>query len=156
MREIKLTQDKVALVDDEDFEYLNQWKWHAHKDGNNYYVERIIRLPRGLKYQYVSMHRLIMNTPKGMQTDHKDHDGLNNQKSNLRICTRSQNQMNRKAIEATSKYKGVWYENGKIRSAITINKEQVYLGYFNSEKDAAIAYDIAAKKYYGEFAYLNF
>lgn len=75
------------MVDDEDFEYLNQWKWTAHRIGNDWYATR------GEKKKIIYMHREILRTPKGMLTDHIDMDGLNNQKKNLRICTHQQNKM---------------------------------------------------------------
>jgi hypothetical protein len=150
MKEIKLTQGKVALVDDEDFEYLNQWKWHAHKDRLNYWYA--IRTVSGKR---IPMHRQIMNTPKDRQVDHIDHNGLNNQRSNLRNCTRSQNQMNRKAF-GKSKYIGVNFKSNKIVAQIHVHGKKYHLGYFNTEEAAAIARDIASKKYYGEFANLNF
>ena len=84
MKEIILTQGQVALVDDEDFEYLNQWKWCAIKSRKTYYTTRTIYIPCKMT---VIMHRIIMNTPLDMTVDHIDHNGLNNQKYNLRICT---------------------------------------------------------------------
>jgi hypothetical protein len=160
MKEIKLTQGKVALVDDEDFEYLNQFKWHAKKGCNTFYAKRSI------KGSTLSMHSLIMKPPHGFEIDHKDLNGLNNQKDNLRICTRSQNQANRKKAKGNSRYLGVCrlkgeiYNGKKYRDTIiaTINKDNklIYLGSFKTEEEAAIAYDIAAKKLHGEFAYLNF
>jgi len=101
MKEVGLTQNKVALVDDKDFEYLNQWKWHVLKDYLTYYAARNIRLANG-KQTSIRMHRVILNVPKGMVTDHIDHNGLNNQKANLRICDASENNMNRKSQRNSS------------------------------------------------------
>jgi hypothetical protein len=157
MKEIKLTQGKVTLIDDEDYDYLSQWKWFAQKDGHTYYAKRNLR-SKGV-HTYPIMHRVIMNTPKGMEVDHIDHNGLNNQKSNLRNCTRSQNQMNVKP-GGESKYLGVYYDKkGKykyIRAMIRINNKNIYLGVFSTEIEAARVYDAVAKKYKGEFANLNF
>lgn len=94
MKEIKLTQGKVVLVDDEDYEYLNQFKWYALKNHRTYYAQRVIQnnyIKRTLK-----MHRVIMDTPCGLEVDHIDGDGLNNQKCNLRNCTFAENRKNRK------------------------------------------------------------
>ena len=151
MKEIKLTQGKVALVDDEDFDWLNQWKWYAQKSRYTYYAARYN------KKKYILMHRLIMNTPSNMEVDHQDHNGLNCQKSNMRICTHSQNLKNH-SKKNQSKYSGVYYNTLRLcyQSSIYVNGKQIYLGYSETEKGAAILYDIAARKYFGEFANPNF
>ena len=169
MKEIKLNQkvkykDKfVALVDDEDYEYLNQFNWHAFKNCNTYYVIRNVSLKLVSTHTSISMHRTIMNTTKGMEVDHIDHNGLNNQKSNLRNCTMQQNQTNRRSY-GESKYLGVSFIHGKyknkklkyIQAAIQSNKKLIYLGCFKTEEEAARAYDTKAKELHGEFANLNF
>ena len=155
MREIILTQGKVALVDDKDFEYLNQWKWYAAKSYRTYYAERKSSRSLGKRKQ-IKMHRVIMNPPKGMETDHQDHNGLNCQRYNMRNCTHSQNQMNQ-TPHGKSKYLGVSYKNNKsIRAVINVNKKHIHLGIFKTEIEAAIAYDKAAKMYFDEFANPNF
>lgn len=156
MKEIKLTQGKVALVDDEDFDYLNQWKWQAHLSRGNWYVNRCEYKP--LK-RTIFMHRVILNTPEGLKTDHKDRDGLNNQKSNLRFATGSQNAMNQNPHSASG-YIGVYLQNKnknyKYQASIRVNKKNISLGYFKTAEAAAIVRDRASIKYFGEFAYLNF
>ena len=109
----------------------------------------------------IAVHRLIMGLRSGdrMEVDHINHDGLDNRRCNLRICTSAQNLCNRrKNCEATSQYKGVyWYgQRNKWRVDVSINGRTKYVGIFANELDAAMAYDLAAKQHYGEFAYLNF
>lgn len=152
MKEIKLTQGKVALIDDADFDWLNQWKWHAHKRGETFYAARAIK--RKTNY----MHRIIMNPPKGVDTDHIDRNGLNCQRSNLRTCNRSQNCRNRSSrTNSYSQYVGVsYYKRDDFWTArIEVKGKSIYLGIFKKETDAALAYNDAAKKYHGEFANLN-
>jgi len=149
MKEIQLTRGMVALVDDEDYEYLNKWHWYVYKGYSTFYALSKI------KHKDLKMHRIIMNCPKDMQVDHKDGNGLNNQKGNLRICTNAQNQANRKSY-GKSKYLGVSYNrNTYIQAYIGHNKRNIYLGVFKTEEEAAIAYNEAAIKLHGEFAKLN-
>lgn len=148
MKEIKLTKGYVAIVDDEDYEYLNQWEWCAHITPKNVYAKR---------GHNTLMHRLIMNTPTGMNTDHIDHNGLNNQRHNLRVCTQSQNMCNRfNSTRGKVKYKGVSKSKCGYKAYIFHNGKQINLGRFTDVIKAAEAYDEAAKKYHGEFACLNF
>ena len=104
------------------------------------------------------MHRVILKAKKGQYVDHRDRDGLNNQRYNIRICTNTQNLQNSKKQKGTtSKYKGVYLfsKNKKWVSSITVNGKAYYLGCFKIEKEAAIAYNKAAKKHFKEFARLN-
>lgn len=152
MKTILLTQGKIALVDDADYDWLNQWKWNAHKEGNAYYAERSIRKP---SRKMIRMHRIIMDVPIHLFVDHKDHNGLNNQRANLRICTKHQNQMNM-ICKRTIKYVGVYHYKGYIRAQIRHLGKCHFLGTYMTEEDAARARDAAAKLYRGEFANLNF
>jgi hypothetical protein len=114
MKEIKLTQGKVALIDDEDYEYFNQWNWFAHKDHHTYYAGRSINVQGHQKQLW--MHRELLDTPQGRQVDHIDHNGLNNQKSNLRNCTFSQNMVNKTTCSKTG-YLGVsFYDFNRKKS----------------------------------------
>lgn len=156
MKEIQLTTGKVALVDDDDYEYLNQFKWYIMKNRNRYYAMK--KIYQNGQQTAMLMHRLIMNTPSGMDTDHIDMNGLNNQKSNLRVCTRSQNMYNtNKNTNTSSKYRGVYLLGpNRWQVKISVNHKSIYLGMYKTEIEAAIKYDEAAIKNRGEFARLNF
>ena len=153
MKHIILTRNKFAIVDDDKFEWLNQWKWCALKGVHTYYA---------VCYQgknFVYMHRLILNAQKGQDTDHRNHNGLDNRIENIRLCTQSQNLANsRKRKNCSSKYKGVHYfkRARKWTAQIRFKQKQIHLGYFNSEIEAAKAYDKKAIKVFGEFARINF
>ena len=158
MKKIQLTQGKVAFVDNEDYERLNQWKWCASKCRNNFYAQRSIYLGSGRKYRHIKMHRLILKPKDGEGIDHRDRNGLNNTKNNLRTCTESQNGANQRPQKGrSSNYKGVcWNKNKKKWQAqIQARKKHIYLGLYNDETEAAKAYNKAAIKLFGEFAYLN-
>lgn len=159
MKEIQLTQGQVALVDDADYEWLNQWKWYAHKNkvGNSFYAIRN-EYANG-KQTGIKMHRFILGvTDTDVFCDHADLDGLNNQRYNLRKCSRIENGRNRPQRKgATSTYKGVSFKAAHKKWVAQIRPEgkPVHIGYFEREVDAAVAYNNAAKKHYGEFALLN-
>ena len=162
MKHIPLTQGKFAIVDDADYEWLNQHKWYALKIRQTFYAVRHTTKPSG-EQTIIYMHREILglNFDDKRQGDHRNHGGIDNQRDNLRICTNSQNQQNMRPNpqkNCSSVYKGVcWHKNRrKWQADIEINGHHIYLGHFKSEIDAAKAYDKAASKYFGEFAYLNF
>lgn len=157
MIKIPLTQNKVALIDDEDFAIVSLFKWCATKNSGIFYAVTHVEINN--KQTTILMHRLILNSKPDEHTDHADLNGLNNQKCNLRKCTNSQNHMNRKSHKNTSSiYKGVSWHKRKEKwlSQIRINYKLIYLGYFNNEVDGAKAYDLKAKELFGEFARLNF
>ncbi len=149
MRSIELTQGKVTYVDDEDFVALNKFKWCARKNRKVFYAIR----RSGNKTE--QMHAVIMKTPKGLQTDHIDGDGLNNQRSNLRVCTQSENRMNTGGYKNNkSGFRGVYWkaETKKWAAQITAGGKQFSLGYFKTKELAHEAYCRACVKYHGEFA----
>jgi len=166
MKEIKLSISKYGQfftkVDDEDFEYLNQFKWYPLKKRDNYYAVRgnyVGKINGKYKTIMVRMSRLIMNIndPK-ILIDHEDHDTLNNQKNNLRKCNTSQNCSNQRPAKGkTSAYLGVsWHKkNKKWEASAGNNGKKIYIGIFETEVEAAIAYNQRATELHAEFANLN-
>lgn len=157
MKEIQLTQGYVAIVDDDDYEWASKIKWQATGSGN--YATRFEWNPITRKLESYKMHRKIMNCPSDMQVDHINHNTLDNRKENLRIVTSNRNNQNRnKGAGCTSKYKGVyWHKNNKKWQAhLKFNKKELYLGNFDSEEEAALAYDRKARELFGEYACTNF
>lgn len=153
MKEIPLTKGAVAIVDDDMFDYLSQFNWFLHPAG--YAVRNICRNGKKTK---IRMHREIIGTPDGMETDHINNNRLDNRRENLRICTHSQNRMNSSLqSNSTSGYKGVsYFKPAKLwKAELMLNNKHVLCKYFHSPEDAARAYNEAAKKYFGEFAKLN-
>jgi hypothetical protein len=153
MKEIMLSRGKVALVDEEDFDYINQWKWHYSDAGY------AVRHPIGQNRKLLYMHREIINTPANMETDHINNNRLDNRRINLRICTHSENMHNGKIpIANTSGYKGVRMPKNskKWEVRIKVNGKGIYLGVFKDVIEAAHVYDNAANVYHGKFAKTNF
>lgn len=152
MKKIFLSQGKFALVDNRDFNWLNQWRWHYLSVG---YAAR--RVYPGRKYIY--MHRLIMGeSDHDREIDHINRNGLDNRRSNLRVVNRSFNMANTGLRSTnTSGAKGVYWDKSRDKwtAEITVNYKKKYLGRFNDKNDAALAYDVAAKRYFGQSAFLN-
>lgn len=147
-----------VLVDKEDFEGLNKFKWGIQKDKNTFYAKRMVRI--GKKRTSIKMHRFIMGLEHGdnLVVDHINHNGLDNRKSNLRKCTPLQNSWNTTSVKnGSSKYLGVsWYMAGKKwHSQIRIDGKVKHLGFFDKELDAAVAYDVASIINRQEFVNLN-
>lgn len=158
MKTIQLTQGQVAKVSDHQYDELNKYKWCANYDKKmkSYYAVRMTSRTTG-KRKMISMHRHVTNAPDGMVVDHIDHDTLNNQAENLRVCTHKQNIQNQK-IQAsnTSGYKGVSVFKDKWVAHICAATKQIHIGLYTSPLDAAKAYDKAATELHGKFAKLNF
>jgi len=151
IQEIPLSKGYVALVDATDFEFLNELRWYAAPHGRTLYAVHGGRV--GRKTRHIFMHRLILNNPRGMATDHIDGNGLNNTRANLRIANPSQNTANKRKWHrpTTSQYKGVNRYKGRWRAYIC----NQHLGIFDDEIEAALAYNEAALVRFGEFARLN-
>jgi hypothetical protein len=160
MKKIPLTRGKYALVDDDDFEWLSQWKWRCTFHGYAYRSPRV----KGdrLKRLSIFMHREINKTPAGKQTDHIDGNRLNNIKSNLRSCSSAENGRNRKVnrnkrdglpkgvyLHYTRKITGVKMYIARITTSKGV---KINLGCYNSIQDAKSAYQKKAEEIYGEFA----
>lgn len=152
MKLIPLTQSKFAQVDDEDFDWLSKWKW-CYSHG---YAKRVSSHLGKKKTIY--MHKEISLTSGKDETDHRDRNGLNNQRGNLRVCTHSKNLKNMGMhINNTTGFKGVSWDkkNRKWRAVITVNGKYIHIGRFGNSQDAARAYNDAARRFHGEFACLN-
>ncbi|KKN79020.1 hypothetical protein LCGC14_0344960 [marine sediment metagenome] len=183
MREIELTKGYVVKVDDEDYDWLMTYSWHALESSNEIKRRRLrdrvvaraavrVNLPNGrYAYEVVYMHRLIMKAKPKEQVDHKNHDTLDNRRENLRIVTNQQNSWNSRGAKSfngkptSSRFKGVYRKVCKYKgepkykywvSKIRVNGKEITLGHFKTEVEAACYYDMAAHKHFGEHAYLNF
>lgn len=153
-KQIPLTKGYFAIVDDDDYEWLNQWKWQYCKSRKTGYAVRTIQ--RDGKKTGIKMHRVLLDAPDELQVDHIDRNGLNNQRNNLRLATSLQNSRNSRSRMGTSLYKGVClYKNRAWASQIRTSERILHLGYFPTQWEAAQAYNDAARKYFGEFAVLN-
>ena len=159
MTEIPLTRGKVAFVDDADVALVAGYRWSAwnYYGGRKHYAGVMIR--RDGKRVTLLMHRLILGLTGSEHIDHWDGDGLNNARHNLRVCTRTQNQANSRTLRShnTSGIKGVGFyrPTARWRAYIRVAGKDIHLGFFNSKADAALAYDAAARQYFGEFAATN-
>lgn len=151
-REIPLTKGYKAIVDLADYEWCATHRWHARVDRNNVYALRSLNPGK------VLMHRVILNAPSDTLVDHINHNGLDNRRINLRLCTNRQNQFNKKkTLGKSSQYKGVYWNalNDRWVARLILEGNIMYLGNYCEERDAAMAYDAAANRYFGEFAKLN-
>ncbi len=161
MRKIELTQGQFAVIDDDDYDRISSHKWYAKKNNVKckvvYYAATNITILG--KRTTIRMHQFILgSSPNGKEIDHADGNTLNNQKHNLRFCTRTQNLYN--AIGSpysATKHKGITFNNksNMYRVRISINGKSTHIGCFKKIEDAICVYNNAALKYHGEFARLN-
>ncbi len=157
-KEIQLTKGYVAIVDDKHYEELSKYRWRAMVQPGGVCAIRSEPRDKDGRKKTVYMHRQITDAPNGMEVDHANHNSLDNQDANLRVCTCAQNQANRiKHVASTSRFKGVYWSKESKRwcAQITIMGRRIHLGYFHNERDAAKVYNLAAIKHSGEFAHLN-
>lgn len=158
MKEIQLTRGYVALVDDEDYEWLSEYRWYPSKSPTTVYA--VTNIQHGTNdWRTMSMHRLILGAKKGDLVDHRDRNGLNNQRDNIRVTSRQVNNINtRVRKDNTSGYRGVSFAKrmNKWSANIQHDGRQRCLGYFDHAEDAAKAYDAAALTLRGPHAQLNF
>jgi len=155
MAEIQLTKGYVAIVDDDDFAWLSQWKWFF----TGRYPARSASKEEETAGRpcHISMHRAIVGASSGRIVDHINGDPLDNRRANLRFCSLSQNQHNQRLKrDNTSGFKGVRRDKKRWMARIQLGPERRYLGSFGSAESAARAYDAAALHHFGEFARLNF
>ena len=152
-KKIPLTQGQVAVVDDEDYEILSQYRWRLSMKG---YAERTGIKKGETARSTILMHREILKARHGMWVDHINRDKLDNKKKNLQLVTPSQNRMN--SVGRTNTLKGVSWNKTKKNwlASIRLEGRTIYLGSFSNQKDAALTYDKAAKKLFGKYAKLNF
>ncbi|NES03982.1 MAG: hypothetical protein F6K22_14750 [Okeania sp. SIO2F4] len=151
-KEILITRGQVVIVDEQDYEELSKHKWYLI-DG---FAARTIK--KDDKRTTIYMHRVIMDAPMGVSVYHINHNKLDNQRENLRLVKGSARMHRRPSVKHSSKYRGVYWCKDKRKwiAEIKVYKKQIRLGRFEVEKDAAIAYDEAARKYYGSLARTNF
>lgn len=162
MKRIELTRGQYTIIDDCDYEMVSKFKWHVINDRTGFYAGRCEKIKGTRKVRHFLMHREMLSAPKGIQVDHVNGDRLDNRRENLRLCNNRQNARNqRKRKGCRSKYKGVYRVyvavNGQENwcANICLKDRRLYLGYFKTQKEAALAYNEAAKQHYGEFARLN-
>jgi len=154
---MELTGGLEVRLDAKDYPLVAKYRWYASKYGKTWYAKADYRLPDG-KMLRLAMHRVIAGG--GKQVDHWDKNGLNNQRFNLRAATHSQNQANRaKGSNSVGKYKGVYNTKRPLAKPwmahIRVNYKMKNLGYYATEEEAALAYNVAAKQFFGDFAELN-
>lgn len=157
MKEIISSQGDVILVDDQDYEWLSSYRWTVGRKPGRPLYARMTYTDAGGARRTAALHRMIMNPPKGYVVDHIDHNTLNNQRENLRICTLSENSRNARKRKGMQAPKGVAFikRDQRYQAYINVKGRRIYLGNFADQREAAHAYNRAAVYYFGEFAALN-
>jgi hypothetical protein len=159
MKTILLSKGLEGLVDEDDYETVNQYKWFAYRRGRLWYVARNKPRPRTGNGHIYLHHFILGRPPSGKMIDHVDGNGLNNQRDNLRFATSGQNQQNRHFLSTnTSGYRGVTWnkKSNKWQAGIKFQEKSIHLGLFDTPEGAAYAYDMKAVEIFGEFANPNF
>jgi hypothetical protein len=151
VREIRLLRGQVTLVDDEDYEALQGYRWRCSTHGYAVRSENVDGYER-----VVTMHRQILDAPRGLVVDHIDGNRLNNTRANLRLATQQQNLRNRGVFRNNQvKIKGVTAQHGKWHARLQFDRQLLHLGFYDDPQLAALAYDAAARLLFGPFAQLN-
>jgi len=156
MKQIDVGQGFFALIDDEDFDRVRAVKWWLVRDPNNFYAKRNLKV--GTKWTTQTLHSFVLRVARGSRIDHKDHNGLNNQKNNLRPATQRQNCRNRRHTGNRFGFKGVFFDPRGRRhfgAAVRVGGKRIFAGYFATLEEAAMGYNQKAIEIFGEFAHLN-
>lgn len=155
--EVLLHDGSRAIVDQEDWPLVRGRKWERFTPSEASSYARTFTSGK-----QTAMHRILAEPPRGAWVDHADGDGLNNRRSNIRVCSPRQNAMNKgRRLPTRYSYKGIGRarnrdgSEGRWKASITLNRKAIHLGYFDTDIDAARAYDDAAVKHFGEFARTN-
>jgi len=157
-RKIYLGLGRFTIVEPRDYYSLRHFKWFVHGNGSNLYAARSA-LTDDLRSRIIFLHRQLMSPPAGLVVDHLNCDSLDNRRANLRVVTQAVNMRNRRKRKNTSsRYIGVHFDKQRNKWSVHIryNGRKIWLGRFDSELDAARAYDVAAIKYFGASVRLNF